>query len=68
MVVGVLGEAVVHPVALEYRREHALILHQNMEDFSVLDLRVKLVIRLLAQVIILHFLLTFLKCGFEFSF
>ena len=55
MVVGVLGEVVVHPVALEYRQERAQILHQHMEDFSVLDLQVKLVIRMLAQVINLHF-------------
>ena len=43
MVVGVLGEVVVHHVVLEYRREHAQILHQHTEDLSVWDLQVKLV-------------------------
>ena len=52
MVVGVLGEVVVHPVALESRQEHAQILHQHMEDLSVLDLQVNLVTHLPALVIL----------------
>ena len=59
MVVGVHGEVVVHPVALEYRQEHAQILHQHMEDHNVLDLQVKLVMRMLAQVMNLYFLFNF---------
>ena len=45
MVVGVLGEVVPNPVVLEFRQEHAQILHQQMEGLSVLDLQVKLVTR-----------------------
>ena len=59
MVVGVLGQVVVHPVVLEYRQEHVQILHQHMEDLSVRDRQVKLVTRMLAQVINLYFLSNF---------
>ena len=50
MVVGVLGAVVVHPVALEYRQEHAQILHQHMEDLCVQDLRDKLAMIDIVQV------------------
>ena len=50
MVVGVLGEVVVHLVVLEYRQEHAQILLQQMVDLSALDLQVKPAILRLAPV------------------
>ena len=43
MVVGVLGEVVANLVDLEFSQEHAQILHQRMEDRSVLELQVKVV-------------------------
>jgi len=43
MVLGVHGAHVANPVVPEERQEHARILHQQMEDPSVLDLQVKFV-------------------------
>ena len=59
MVVGVPGEVVANLVDLEVREDHAQILDQQMEDHNVLDLQVKLVMRMLAQVMKLHFLFNF---------
>ena len=43
MVVGHLGQAVVSLVILEFRQEHVQILHQQIEDLTVLVLQVNLV-------------------------
>ena len=57
MVVGVLGEVVANLVALEFRQEHAQILHQQMEVLSVLDLQVKIATLKHVLVIIFIFIL-----------